>query len=388
MNRSLFALPILVLGLSGCAMGQDGNGLIQAGGVLYSEWAKTKGPSLDRLSREPATALAVEDADPIQSIAPEEAEEGSQAAYLATINTSDVGSSSQQAPLAIVANDNQCWVQSVIRPMPVKSQVDVVVKDGFEDYEVTPTQLADDVKTVVVKDGATLYRVEPPVYREVTEQVLIQPEFYRSEVVPAVFEDAYETVEVEAARTELEVCKAAGVRFSDSGAARTLCARLIPAKTEDIKVKRLVRPASTREVLVPAEYKKITRWVLERPAEVIPVSVSAQTKELLVKNIAEPSRVATRAEPEQRRRLSSTQFSGRPQLVTVPAVCDHELNAGMITAVQRALFSMGHNPGEIDGKLGKHTIAALLDFQYKNGLSYGALTYESLDRLGVALENY
>lgn len=383
MNRSLFALPILLLGLSGCAIGQDGNGLFQAGGVLYSEWAKTKGPSLDDLSREPAAVLAAEGSDPVQANAPEQAEERGQAAYLATTNRSVLNSSSHQAPLAVVANDNQCWVQSVIRPMPVKAQVDVVVKDGFEDYEVIPTQLADDVKTVVVKDGATVYRVEPPVYREVTEQVLIKPEFFRTEVVPAVFEDAYETVEVEAARTELDACKAAGVRFSDSGAARTLCARLIPAKTLEIKVKRLVRPASTREVLVPAEYKQVTRWVLERPSRAIPVDVVAQTRELAVKNIAEPERVATRIEPEQRRRLNSTQFSGQPQLVTVPAVCDHELNEGMITAVQRALSGAGHNPGAIDGKLGKQTIAALLDFQYANGLAYGALTHESLDRLGV-----
>lgn len=376
MNRNLFALPVLAFALSGCSMGQEKNGLFQTRGVLYSDWARTKGPALEDLREEPQVQAESHAENDSQAVPEDEALQISD--MTGTANTLK-----QKAPQAVLADDNQCWVQSVIRPMPVKSQVDVVIRDGFEDYDVTPARLGDGFKTVVIKDGATLYRVEPPVYREVIEQVLVKPEFIRSEVVPAVFEEVYKTVEVEAARTELEDCKAAGVRFSDSGTARTLCARLISAKTTDIKVNRLVRPASTQEIVVPAEYKQVTRWVLERPAKAIPIDVAAQTRALAVKNIVQAEMVAARIEPEERRRLSATKFAGQPQLITVPAVCDHELNEAMITAVQLALSGAGHSPGAIDGQLGKQTIAALLEYQYSNGLAYGALTYESLDSLGV-----
>jgi peptidoglycan hydrolase-like protein with peptidoglycan-binding domain len=55
-----------------------------------------------------------------------------------------------------------------------------------------------------------------------------------------------------------------------------------------------------------------------------------------------------------------------------------------VKAVQQALKDKGHDPGEVDGKMGPKTQAALRDFQSKEGLTAsGRLDAETMSKLGV-----
>lgn len=286
-------------------------------------------------------------------------------------------------PASVVASSNQCWVQSIVRPRPVQQAVDVVVRDPVNKLQVQPAVLGDGSKQVVTKAGTTMYEVQAPVYRPVTERVEIKPEVRRTVVVPAVFRDVSETVVIEAARTELEPCKAAGgVRYSNAPVS-AMCAREIPAKTRTVQKKQLVTPETTKVVVEPAEYKEVTRWVLEAPAKTIPVQVPDETTKLSVKSIVRPEQVREQTVPAERQQIEATRYAGEPKLVTVPAVCDADINEPMILALQTVLQRAGLNPGELDGKLGRRTIEALLEYQLRNGLAYGALTYESLEHLGI-----
>jgi peptidoglycan hydrolase-like protein with peptidoglycan-binding domain len=59
-------------------------------------------------------------------------------------------------------------------------------------------------------------------------------------------------------------------------------------------------------------------------------------------------------------------------------------NADQVRAVQQALKDKGHDPGEIDGKMGPKTQAALRDYQSKEGLkATGRLDAETMTKLGV-----
>jgi|SRR5215470_10103354 len=59
-------------------------------------------------------------------------------------------------------------------------------------------------------------------------------------------------------------------------------------------------------------------------------------------------------------------------------------SAEQVRAVQQALKDKGHDPGEVDGKMGPKTQAALRDFQSKEGLkSSGRLDGETMAKLGV-----
>lgn len=284
---------------------------------------------------------------------------------------------------SVAASGNQCWVQSIVRPRPVQQPVDIVVRDPVTRLQVQPALLGDGSKQVVTKAGTTMYEVQPPVYRPVTERVEIKPEVRRTVVVPAVFQDVSETIIVEAARTELEPCKAAGgVRYSNAPVS-ALCTREIPAKTRTVQKKQLVTPETTKAVVEPAEYKEVTRWVLESPAKTVPVQVPDETTSLSVKSIVRPEQVREQEVPAERTQIEATRYAGEPKLVTVPAVCDADISEPMIAALQNALKRAGLNPGALDGKLGRRTIEALLEYQLRNGLAYGALTYESLEHLGV-----
>lgn len=293
------------------------------------------------------------------------------------------GSSNMMLPPAISASSGQCWVQSIIRPKPVKEALDVVVRDAVNKLRVTPPRLAEDEAQLITKAGTTTYTVQPPVYRAVTERVEVKPEVRRSVVVPAVFEDVKELVVVETSRTELEPCKSAGaVRFS-AAPVSALCARTIPAKTKIVAKKQLVSPEKTKIVVEPAEYKEVVRWVLETPARVVPVQTSDEMTKLRVKNIAQSESVEEKLLPAERKEIGATRYENEPKLVTVPAVCDADLREPMIYSLQTALKRAGFEPGALDGKLGRRTIEALLEYQLANGLAYGALTYESLEHLGV-----
>ena len=59
-------------------------------------------------------------------------------------------------------------------------------------------------------------------------------------------------------------------------------------------------------------------------------------------------------------------------------------DADQVRGLQQALKDQGHDPGEIDGKMGPRTQAALRDYQQKQGLkATGQLDAETAAKLGV-----
>ena len=59
-------------------------------------------------------------------------------------------------------------------------------------------------------------------------------------------------------------------------------------------------------------------------------------------------------------------------------------NGEQVRAVQQALKDKGHDPGDIDGKMGPKTQAALRDYQSKEGLkATGRVDAETMAKLGI-----
>jgi peptidoglycan hydrolase-like protein with peptidoglycan-binding domain len=59
-------------------------------------------------------------------------------------------------------------------------------------------------------------------------------------------------------------------------------------------------------------------------------------------------------------------------------------NAEQVKAVQQALKDKGHDPGEVDGKMGPKTQQALRDYQQKEGLkATGRVDSQTASKLGV-----
>lgn len=68
-----------------------------------------------------------------------------------------------------------------------------------------------------------------------------------------------------------------------------------------------------------------------------------------------------------------------------PILCETNMSGDVISRVQRALQSAGHNPGPIDGIYGRQTGAAVRSYQQANGLATGGLTLSTIEKLGIEL---
>ncbi|MEF3192974.1 MAG: peptidoglycan-binding protein [Halothiobacillaceae bacterium] len=280
----------------------------------------------------------------------------------------------------------ECWVQAVIQPRPVQKPLEIVVRDAVNDIKITPATVTQDLKEIIVREGGVTYRIQPPVYKRVTEKVMVRPEIRRTLVVPAVFEERKEKIMIEDERTVLERCSFSTSRIARDTPVQPLCAKKLPAKYKTIERKVLVQPETTREVVEPAVYKEVSRWVLETPARAVPVEIAPKTAQIRVQEISSPEQIDEQQLPPKIKRLITTQYEGQLSLAFRRAVCDHELTPKLVQALQTALQRANFGIGRIDGKFGKRTQEAMLNYQRQNGLAYGALTYETLEHLGVKPE--
>lgn len=138
--------------------------------------------------------------------------------------------------------------------------------------------------------------------------------------------------------------------------------KLAPARYEFVEERVLVKEASSRMEIIPAEYKTVkVRRMVTPPSEnriTIPAEYGQVTR----------TEQITEGHMEWRRIL-----------------CETNTTPGIISRVQQALLTAGHNPGPIDGVIGSQTNAAIKSFQRKHGLATGGLTYKTIEKLGVSL---
>nr|WP_082045831.1 peptidoglycan-binding domain-containing protein [Pseudomonas flavescens] len=321
--------------------------------------------------------------------APAAAQPAAQAATVAAPGSQPVpakptaAAASAQEPQEYEIQPGQCWVHAQVRPRPVQSTQEIVVKDSVNKITVTPAELDKGFKQVVTREGTKTYRIEPPTYRVVSEQVKIRPEVKRYIVVPAVYENAQETITLEEAKTVLDQCRAAGTRYSSGTGAMSFCARQVPAKQEVVKVKKLVSPETVRVETDPAQYKSVTRWIVDKPAQAIEVTLDPEYTKVASTEVVRPVEANQIIVPEEKRQLQVTRFEGNARIVSRQTVCDGDINENLVTRLQQSLVKRGFNPGTVDGKLGKRTLDALTEYQTANGQAVGALTLESLTALEV-----
>lgn len=282
----------------------------------------------------------------------------------------------------------QCWAQLWVEPVTRRQTVRVVTEDASTRLQVAPPELATQDRRVVVKDAAQTYRVEPPKFRQVSERVKVKDEVRRLVVVPAVYENRAEQVLVESARVVMESCRAptqraAGSRAVPTGMAR--CAREVPARFQTVTRRVLVQPETTREEVTPASYVTISKWVLDTPARAVEETLPETTQNVPLTAVVRPAQVQETPLPATTAALSVTRHEGMPQLVWRRALCESEAMPALVTRLQQALAAQGQEVGAPDGKLGRRTMAALVDYQRREGLAAGLITFETLQRLGLAV---
>ncbi|MGZ5000315.1 MAG: peptidoglycan-binding domain-containing protein [Methylomonas sp.] len=290
--------------------------------------------------------------------------------------------SQPNADVAIAAG--QCWIYGQIKPRPVEQTIEVTLKDSRTTIHATPAEIRQGFKQVVTREGTVTYRIEPPTYKQVLEKVLVRPEVTRYVVVPAIYEKREKNITVEEAKTVMERCRAAGTRYGRNTGAIAFCARELPAKQEVVSVQELVQPERTEVVTEPAEYNYVVRKVVDKPARVVEVILQPEVMDVPVEEVVTPSQTRQAEIPAVTQEMQVTTFEGEPRMVMRRAVCNDDITPSLITNLQEQLHQHGYQAGPVDGLLGQHTLDALSHYQVDNGLAVGAITYESLEHLGIA----
>ena len=269
---------------------------------------------------------------------------------------------------------------------------------------------------VIVRPAYSYSKEVPPVYKTETERILVVPEHTRIEIIPAEFESVNERIKIKDrdtyAKTELPItendlfvnntktveispsyqrwektkkkknCKSKDpedclewqlVEIPSQSATYNIKERSdkqfpilsAPTVTDPdqyvtITKKKLVKPASYKEVKVPAQYQTVTRKILIEPRKVERQQIPAEYK--LVKkaiNIKDGGFMEARE-----------------------VVCKEDYPR-YTRKLQTKLKEMGYFNDVIDGDFGRKTQEALMRYQKDNNLPMGQYDFDTLKRLGL-----
>ena len=142
--------------------------------------------------------------------------------------------------------------------------------------------------------------------------------------------------------------------------------------------------ATTREVTIPAEYKTIKKTVLKAPATTRKVTIPAEYDTITKRVLKTPATTRKVEIPAEYETVTETKLASEASMDWVPVLCEVNVTASKVRAIQTALKKAGHYSGPIDGIFGDGTGRAIASFQRAKNLSQGyGLTLQTLDVLEV-----
>lgn len=234
-----------------------------------------------------------------------------------------------------------------------------------------------------MREASTRLEAIPAVYEWVEEEVMVKPATTRLETAPATYRTSSERVLVRAAYTTWK--KGTGpIQRIDESTGEIMCLVEIPAEYETVTTTVETAPATIREVSVPAEYETVRREVLKTPATTREVTIPAEYGTIESTRLVTPASEQRIPIPAEYETVTKTEQVSGGHLEWRSILCDTNMTRGRVTAIQRALRSAGHNPGPIDGVIGRSTMRAVNSYQRANGLPADQyLNMETVRALGV-----
>jgi hypothetical protein len=205
---------------------------------------------------------------------------------------------------------------------------------------------------------------EPAAYRTIKRRVQVQPARTEAVTIPATYKTVTKQVLVqpEATRDVAVAAETQAVTRYQLDQPASLRQVPVPAMVQNLERPIVTRDASVREEVVPAVYRTETRKVVDQPASTRWVDVPAVTDTI--------SWQVKVSEPREEKR---------------EVMCETNTAPGKIREVQRALKSVGFDPGAENGVLAQPTLSAVAQYQQARGLPVnGYLDIETVRALGVA----
>jgi hypothetical protein len=291
------------------------------------------------------------------------------------------------------AKSGECYARIFIPPTYTTETQEVVKRAASQRIKVVPAKFETVTETVVVKAASKRLEVIPATYEWQEEEVVVRQASKRLVPVPATYENVTEKVLVKAGYTTWKkgaspaVIAAAGpggTRVSASG--DVLCLVEVPPVYKTITKRVEKTPASTIEKEIPAVTKTVRRQVMKTPPTTREVEIPAVMRKVRVTRLVEPAKEVRTEIPAQMQTVSNTKqvTDGRYEWRSI--LCETNATKDKIKEIQRALKSVGFDPGPIDGVIAQQTMRAVNAYQRDKSLPVDPyLNMETVRSLGVTL---
>lgn len=299
--------------------------------------------------------------------------------------TVDPAQSSQITPTTHSAVRRLCPT-AVLLPAVFRDHTETVTTyEASPTYTTTPAKMDYGTQTIKVADGYTEYQVIPAKIQEITEEVEVERERVEIESIPATYRQVTKRVKIkEATQRWNPACKAFQDAIPpDTSTLPSHCLIRVPAQYRDIQTHVVEMPPRTIKKIIPAKKQRITRKVVVEPAKVVATPIAPVYETVKLTRVSQSASVITTPNSSRTEAIPTHQAIRTERVVIMPALCESDVNPQEIQQIQQKLQQQGYYRGAIDGILAEQTRQAILDYQESQQLASGALTVETLQKLGL-----
>lgn len=281
------------------------------------------------------------------------------------------------------AKNGECYSRVLVPAVYGYKTIKIQVKAKGNDVIVTPAQYGYDEKRVTLREESYSTKIIPATYKYVTKKVLVKPEIISYKKVPAKFK--IEKVRVKTSESYSTWKKGRGeIEKIDAATGEIMCRIEVPATYTTIERKILASDAKVQKVVTPAVYRTIKTKVLDKPESCVKTKIPAIIKVYKVRKvITEPKVQLVTTGKEAYKTIKTKYLVTDGYLQWKEILCETNTNSKVVSSIQTKLKALKLYNGPIDGIFGSATKIAIKKFQVNNKLSTGALTIDTLKKLGV-----
>lgn len=280
------------------------------------------------------------------------------------------------------AKPGECYARVYLPPTYRSTTEEVLKRGASEQVKVIPAKYEWVEQRVLVKEASEQARLLPAKYDWVEERVMVREESEQLHNVAAVYENVTEKVLVKPAYTTWKRGRGPIERV-DNATGEIMCLVEMPAEYKTVTKRVMKSGPSTRKETIPAVYEVVKRRVMVEPPKMEKVTIPAEYKTVRVKKMVQAPKEERITIPAVYQKVDKREKVTDGMMEWRPILCETNASADLISRVQTALAAAGHNPGAIDGILGRSTMAAVNAYQRQKGLASGQLTIETIRSLGL-----
>lgn len=282
----------------------------------------------------------------------------------------------------LVAQAGKCYTHVIYPPKYVHKRYKILTKEASSRFVQEAAKYRYVEKTVLVEEAREEVKVIPAKYKKVKVRVLKKPAATKIVEVPAQY--GVQQVRVKVKDSEVRWRQGHSLGEDHQHEDGVVCAEEHAAQYKTIERKVLISPARVEKVEMPAEYGYVVRTVVEQPQRHEVVQIPAKYKKVRVKELVSDAQEIEVEVPAEYSYVVKKEVERPSYTQWEEVICKNNINSLMIMEIQKGLQSRGYNLS-VDGVFGEETKAALRHFQKTEGLPYGYLTKEGLEKLGLSL---